>query len=66
MAVGKLYYTVGIRKRWWARVILLCSPVLRHLPIIRGLAVWTLRRGIFLNGERSDRVRDRLDLNRNP
>ena len=63
---GPRNYTVNVRCRWWARLIFLCAPVLRHLPGVRSLAVWAMRRGTFLNGERMDRLHDRLQQDSEP
>ena len=66
MVTGKLNYTLKVRVRWWARLIFLFAPVLRHLPGVRKLAVWAMRRGTFLNGERMDRLHDRLQQDSEP
>jgi hypothetical protein len=55
-------YQVRVTTSWLARAVLFCGPVLRHVPLqcVRHVALWIVRRGIRINGERMDRVCDRL------
>lgn len=62
LTTPNLTVIVGFRKRPIARLLLFLGPIIRHIPYVNRAAHWIVQRNIFIDGERTDRLRDRLKL----